>query len=136
MKKKKMAKVIIIFVICIVAMLIPAIYVINRLDIEDTNKLNVKILYLMQNSTFVKEKIGNIEKVDKNNHEWFKKYDSNGSYWANYKITTDTGKEIHLKIILNQKETDGIYAYEIENEIFYEEIIHDENINLRYYVEK
>lgn len=133
MNGKKIVILLLTIAITIIIIAIISVYSINK---TVTDELNLDLLKLMKNSNLVKDKIGEIETIDKANLDWFKKYDNNGSICKDYIVKVSTNEEIIIKIILNPKVTKGIYAYEINGEIFYEEIINDSDIHLNYFVEK
>lgn len=131
---KRKTKVIILCILIFLSFILClTIFIQKKYDVYLTEKLNEKLFELMKESEIIKNEIGEIVNIYKEPSDWFEKYDDNGSYWTNYIINKDLENETNIKIILNSNITKGIYAYQINGKLFYEEINNDENLNLRYF---
>ena len=97
-------------------------------------ELNNNIFFILNKSDIVKQNIGKINNIYKKSNDWFEKYDDNGSYWVEYIINKGTKSELKIKVIVNKKITKGIYAYEINGKLYYEEINDETNPELKYYI--
>lgn len=102
--------------------------------IESTNrKLDQNILIIMRDSQVIKEQLGEVKEAHKIDYSSFEKYDKKGSLYTNYKIVYNNNEQSIIKIIVNPKFTPNIYAYEIDGELFYEDVNINNEIELRYF---
>lgn len=126
---KKRKTILITSIIIIFLFFIGTVAYINIKEIDKlyTQDLNEEILYIMSNSDVIKETLGEVSNVFKKESDWFEDYDENGSIFVKYEVTLLDNKKKTVLIILNFKYTKGIYAYEIDKKVYYEEI-NDKNI--------
>lgn len=126
---KKRKTILITSIIIIFLFFIGTVAYINIKEIDKlyTQDLNKEILYIMSNSDVIKETLGEVSNVFKKESDWFEDYDENGSIFVKYEVTLLDNKKKTVLIILNSKYTKGIYAYEIDKKVYYEEI-NDKNI--------
>lgn len=126
---KKRKTILITSIIIIFLFFIGTVAYINIKEIDKlyTQDLNEEILYIMSNSDVIKETLGEVSNVFKKESDWFEDYDENGSIFVKYEVTLLDNKKKKVLIILNSKYTKGIYAYEIDKKVYYEEI-NDKNI--------
>lgn len=88
-----------------------------------SNYQEKRIITMLEKSDILKSKVGNIKKLKlvKNKLYPYKEL----GHWAQYEkyiLTTTKGEKYDVKIIYNSEYTYGIYAYEINDELIYEDI--------------
>ncbi len=134
-KKRKIVIVISLFVLFAIFIGTVAYININEINKLYTQNLNEEILYIMSNSNVIKENLGEVNNVFKKESDWFEDYDEKGSIFVKYEVTLIDNKKKTVLIILNSKYTKGIYAYEIDKKLYYEEINDKNIITTGYFVE-
>lgn len=134
-KKRKIIVIVSAFILFAILVGSIAYSNIKKIDKIYTHDLNEEILYIMSNSNVIKENLGEVKDVFKKESEWFKDYDDDGSIFVSYELTLKDNRNKNVLIILNSKYTKGIYAYEIDEKLYYEEINNDNIITTRFFVE-
>ncbi len=122
MKNNKRTFIIIGVVIFILHLLL-GLYILKS-QYDDMAKRNEPLLEMLKKSEILKNEIGKIKSIDVKLNIYLRKYkklDSNSEY-VNYTLKTYDNKKHKVKIIYNKKYTFGIYAYEINGRVFYEDV--------------
>ena len=94
------------------------------LNSNSMSKRNESLLKTLKKSEVLKNEIGEIKSIDNKIFIFTHKYTKLDalSEYINYTIRTSDNKKHKIKVIYNKKYTLGIYAYEINGKIFYEDI--------------